>query len=81
MYLEKLWRNLQAKLKQVHLHKEGAEVKPRKISQDALKQMGLDDREYFNPKSGKTFINTQHFGDRFKKNRCHIMTFILKNLS
>ena len=20
--------------------------------------MGLDDREYFNPKSGKTFINT-----------------------
>ena len=22
--------------------------------------MGLDDREYFNPKSGKTFINTAH---------------------
>ena len=43
-----------------------AEVKPRKISQDALKQMGLDDREYFNPKSGKTFINTAR-GDRFKK--------------
>ena len=43
-----------------------AEVKPRKISQDALKQMGLDDREYFNPKSGKTFINTVR-GDRFKK--------------
>ena len=42
--------------------------------------MGLDDREYFNPKSGKTFINTAS-GDRFKKNRCHIMTFILKNLS
>ena len=42
------------------------EVKPRKISQDALKQMGLDDREYFNPKSGKTFINTAR-GDRFKK--------------
>ena len=43
-----------------------AEVKPKKISQDALKQMGLDDREYFNPKSGKTFINTAR-GDRFKK--------------
>ena len=43
-----------------------AEIKPRKISQDALKQMGLDDREYFNPKSGKTFINTAR-GDRFKK--------------
>ena len=43
-----------------------AKVKPRKISQDALKQMGLDDREYFNPKSGKTFINTAR-GDRFKK--------------
>ena len=43
-----------------------AEVKPRKISQDVLKQMGLDDREYFNPKSGKTFINTAR-GDRFKK--------------
>ena len=42
------------------------EVKPKKISQDALKQMGLDDREYFNPKSGKTFINTAR-GDRFKK--------------
>ena len=46
--------------------KRTAEVKPRKISQDALKQMGLDDREYFNPKSGKTFINTAR-GDRFKK--------------
>jgi len=43
-----------------------AEVKPRKISQDILKQMGLDDREFFNPKSGKTFINTVR-GDRFKK--------------
>ena len=43
-----------------------AEVKPRKISQGALKQMGLDEREYFNPKSGKTFINTAR-GDRFKK--------------
>ena len=43
-----------------------AEVKSRKISQNALKQMGLDDREYFNPKSGKTFINTAR-GDRFKK--------------
>ena len=45
-----------------------AEVKPRKISQDALKQMGLDDREYFNPKSGKTFINTSK-GDFFKKKK------------
>ena len=45
-----------------------AEVKPRKISQDALKQMGLDDREYFNPKSGKTFINTAR-GDFFKKKK------------
>ena len=43
-----------------------AEVKPKKISQDALKQMGLDDREYFNPKSGKTFINTVR-RDIFKK--------------
>jgi len=43
-----------------------AEVKPRKISQDVLKQMGLDDREFFDPKSGKTFINTVR-GDRFKK--------------
>ena len=43
-----------------------AEVKPRKISQDVLKQMGLDDREFFNPKSGKTFINTVR-GDKFKK--------------
>ena len=46
--------------------KRDVAVKPRKISQDALKQMGLDDREYFNPKSGKTFINTAR-GDRFKK--------------
>ena len=30
--------------------------------------MGLDDREYFNPKSGKTFINTAR-GDRFKKKK------------
>ena len=45
-----------------------AEVKPRKISQDALKQMGLDDREYFNPKSGKTFINTAR-GDFLKKKK------------
>ena len=46
--------------------KKDVAVKPKKISQDALKQMGLDDREYFNPKSGKTFINTAR-GDRFKK--------------
>ena len=45
---------------------KSAEVKSKKISQDALKQMGLDDREYFNPKLGKTFINTAR-GDRFKK--------------
>ena len=45
-----------------------AEVKPRKISQDALKQMGLDDREYFNPKTGKTFINTPR-GDFFKRKK------------
>ena len=30
--------------------------------------MGLDDREYFNPKSGKTFINTAR-GDRFKNKK------------
>ena len=46
--------------------KKDVAVKPRKISQDALKQMGLDDREYFNPKSGKTFINTVR-RDIFKK--------------
>ena len=48
--------------------KKDVAVKPRKISQDALKQMGLDDREYFNPKSGKTFINTAR-GDFFKKKK------------
>ena len=46
--------------------KKDVAVKPKKVSQDALKQMGLDDREYFNPKSGKTFINTAR-GDRLKK--------------
>jgi len=40
--------------------------KDKTISQDVLKQMGLDDREYFNPKTGKTFINTVR-GDFFKK--------------
>jgi len=40
--------------------------KDKTISQGVLKQMGLDDREYFNPKSGKTFINTVR-GDFFKK--------------
>ena len=46
--------------------KKDVAVKQKSISQSALKQMGLDDREYFNPKSGKTFINTAR-GDRFKK--------------
>tara|TARA_A100000171_G_scaffold27937_1_gene26013 strand:- start:2881 stop:3261 length:381 start_codon:yes stop_codon:yes gene_type:complete len=44
-----------------------AKVKKSPMEQSAAKQMGLDDREYFNPKSGKTFINTVKFGDRFKK--------------
>ena len=43
-----------------------AKVKKSPMEQGAAKQMGLDDREYFNPKSGKTFINTAR-GDRFKK--------------
>ena len=46
--------------------KRDVAVKQKNISQSGLKQMGLDDREYFNPKSGKTFINTAR-GDRFKK--------------
>jgi len=46
--------------------KKDIAVKTKKIDQGVLKQMGLDDREYFNPKSGKTFINTAR-GDRFKK--------------
>ena len=46
--------------------KRDVAVKQKSISQSALKQMGLDDREYFNPKSGKTFITTAR-GDRFKK--------------
>ena len=44
-----------------------AKVKKSPMEQSIAKQMGLDDREYFNPKSGKTFINTVKFGDRFKK--------------
>jgi len=40
--------------------------KDKTISQSVLKQMGLDDREYFNPKTGKTFINTVR-GDFYKK--------------
>lgn len=44
------------------------EVKPKKISQDALKQMGLDDREFFSPKSGKTFLNTPK-GDFLKRKK------------
>ena len=46
--------------------KRDVAVKQKSISQSALKQMGLDDREYFNPKSGKTFINTVR-RDIFKK--------------
>jgi hypothetical protein len=43
-----------------------AKVKKSPMEQSAAKQMGLDDREYFNPKSGKTFINTVR-RDIFKK--------------
>ena len=43
-------------------------VKKSPLEQGAAKQMGLDDREYFNPKSGKTFINTAR-GDFFKKKK------------
>ena len=46
--------------------KKDIAVKTKKIDQGVLKQMGLDDREYFNHKSGKTFINTVR-GYRFKK--------------
>tara|TARA_B100001121_G_scaffold209315_1_gene183213 strand:+ start:91 stop:693 length:603 start_codon:yes stop_codon:yes gene_type:complete len=48
--------------------KRDVAVKQKSISQSALKQMGLDDREYFNPKSGKTFINTAR-GDFLKKKK------------
>ena len=48
--------------------KKDVAVKQKNISQSALKQMGLDDREYFNPKSGKTFINTAR-GDFLKKKK------------
>ena len=48
--------------------KRDVAVKQKSISQNALKQMGLDDREYFNPKSGKTFINTAR-GDFLKKKK------------
>jgi len=48
--------------------KRDVAVKQKNISQSALKQMGLDDREYFNPKSGKTFINTAR-GDFLKKKK------------
>jgi len=43
-----------------------AKVKKSPMEQGAAKRMGLDDREYFNPKSGKTFINTVR-RDIFKK--------------
>ena len=46
--------------------KKDLAVKTKKIDQGVLKQMGLDDREYFNPKTGKTFINTVR-RDIFKK--------------
>ena len=45
-----------------------AKVKKSPMEQGAAKQMGLDDREYFNPKSGKTFINTAR-GDFLKKKK------------
>ena len=48
--------------------KRDVAVKQKSISQSALKQMGLDDKEYFNPKSGKTFINTAR-GDFLKKKK------------
>ena len=48
--------------------KKDVAVKQKSISQNALKQMGLDDREYFDPKSGKTFINTAR-GDFLKKKK------------
>ena len=48
--------------------KRDVAVKQKSISQSALKQMGLDDREYFNPKTGKTFINTPR-GDFFKRKK------------
>ena len=44
------------------------EVKPKKISQSILKQMGLDDRDYISPKSGKTFLNTPR-GDFLKRKK------------
>ena len=45
-----------------------AKVKKSPMEQSAAKRMGLDDREYFNPKSGKTFINTAR-GDFLKKKK------------
>ena len=43
-----------------------AKVKKSPMDQDVAKRMGLDDREYFDPKTGKTFINTVR-RDIFKK--------------
>tara|TARA_B100001778_G_scaffold38910_2_gene28110 strand:+ start:4864 stop:5529 length:666 start_codon:yes stop_codon:yes gene_type:complete len=48
--------------------KKDVAVKQKSISQSVLKQMGLDDREYFDPKSGKTFINTAR-GDFLKRKK------------
>ena len=48
--------------------KKDVAVKQNSISHSALKQMCLDDREYFDPKSGKTFINTAR-GDFLKKKK------------
>ena len=55
---------------------KGYEVKPKKMSQDIAKQMGLDDREYTSYKSGKIFINTLK-GDFLKKKNRWLMVFLL----
>ena len=57
-----------SKTKASPFDKKDIAVKTKKIDQGVLKQMGLDDREYFNPKTGKTFINTPR-GDFFKRKK------------
>ena len=53
---------------------KGYDVRNKPPPQSVLKQMGLDDREYFNPKTGRNYINTAR-GDfldpreRIKKRR------------
>ena len=37
---------------------KGYDVRNKPPPQSVLKQMGLDDREYFNPKTGRNYINT-----------------------